>query len=165
MVNFSEVVVHHPEYLVLHPGASWRFLKIWWVGALRHNATEVYACIQNVSLRPRRPRRQMHRMPRTQLIIFADVQHKNGVSERMIRTITTKAGELLLDARLPAEFWAEAIQTAVYLHARLPSQSNKGKTPFEMIYHEKPELHHLQRFGCLAYKLVPVPQRGEKKFC
>ena len=82
----------------------------------------------------------------------------------MIRTITTKAGALLLDARLPAEFWAEAIQTAVYLHARSPSQSNKGKTPFEMIYHEKPELHHLRRFGCLAYKLVPVPQHGEKKF-
>ena len=82
----------------------------------------------------------------------------------MIRTITTKARALLLDARLPAEFWAEAIQTAVYLHAGSLSQSNKGKTPLEMIYHKKPELHHLWRFGCLAYKLVPVPQRGEKKF-
>ena len=91
-------------------------------------------------------------------------QNKNGVRERTIRTITTKARALLLDARLPAEFWAEAIQTAVYLHARSPSQSNKGKTPFEMIYHEKPELYHLRRFGCLACKLVPVPKCGEKKF-
>ena len=73
LVNFSEVVVHLPEYLVLRPSASWRFQKIWWVGALRHNAAEVEACIQNVSLRPGRPRRQMPRMPRTQLIIFADV--------------------------------------------------------------------------------------------
>ena len=82
----------------------------------------------------------------------------------MIRTITTKARALLLDARLPAVFWAEAVQTVAYLHARSPSPSNKGKTPFEMIYNEKPELHHLRRFGCLAYKLVPLPQRGEKKF-
>jgi len=82
----------------------------------------------------------------------------------MIRRITIKARALLLDARLPAEFWAEAVQTAAYLHARSPSQSNKGKTPFEMIYNEKPEVHHLRRFGCLAYKLVPMPQRGEKKF-
>ena len=73
LVNFSEVVVHLPEYLVLCPSASWRFLKIWWVGVLRHNATEVEDCIQNVSLRPGRPRRQMPQMPRTQLIIFADV--------------------------------------------------------------------------------------------
>ena len=41
LVNFSEVVVHLPEYLVLRPATSWRLLKIWWVGALRHNATEV----------------------------------------------------------------------------------------------------------------------------
>ena len=60
---------------MLRPAASWRFLKIWWVGALRHNAAEVKACIQNVSLRPGRPRRQMHRMLRTQLIIFADACH------------------------------------------------------------------------------------------
>ena len=73
LVNFSVVVVHLPEYLVLRPSASWRFLKISWVGALRHNATEVEDCIQNVSLRPGRPRRRMPQMPRTQLIIFADV--------------------------------------------------------------------------------------------
>jgi len=91
-------------------------------------------------------------------------QHKNGVSERIIRTITNKARVLLLDSRLPAEFWAEAVQTATYLHARSPSQSNTGRTQFEMIYKEKPELHHLRRFGCLAYKLVPMPQGGEKKF-
>ena len=74
LVNFSGGVVHLPEYLVLRPSASWRFLNIWWVGALRHNASEVEACIQNVSLHPRRPRRQIPWMPRTQLIIFADEQ-------------------------------------------------------------------------------------------
>ena len=28
LVDFSEVVVYLPEYLVLRPGASWHFLKI-----------------------------------------------------------------------------------------------------------------------------------------
>ena len=82
LVNFSEVVVHLPEYLVLRPSASWRFLKIRWVGALRYNATEVEDCIQNVSLRPGRPRRQMPQMPRTQLIIFADVS--NSVNSKYV---------------------------------------------------------------------------------
>ena len=45
LVNFSEVVVHLPEYLVLGPSASGRFRKIWSVGAVRHNATQVEACI------------------------------------------------------------------------------------------------------------------------
>ena len=30
LVNFSEIVVYIPEYLVLRPGASWLFLKFWW---------------------------------------------------------------------------------------------------------------------------------------
>ena len=41
LVNSSEEVVYLPEFLVLCPAASWRFLKIWWVGALHHNATEI----------------------------------------------------------------------------------------------------------------------------
>ena len=73
LVNFSEAVLHLPEDLVVRPGASWRFLEIWWVGALRRNATEVLTCIQNVSLRPGRHMHQMHRRLRRQLIIFADV--------------------------------------------------------------------------------------------
>lgn len=91
-------------------------------------------------------------------------QHKNGVSERMIRTITTKARSLLQDSSLPSEFWAEAIQTAAYLHARSPTRANAGKTPYELLYSSPPTLLHLRRFGCLVYKLIPKSQRGEKKF-
>ena len=72
LVNFSEAELHLPEYLVVRPSASWHFLKIWWVGALRCNATEVLTCIQNVSLRPGRHLHQMHRRVRTQLVIFPD---------------------------------------------------------------------------------------------
>ena len=74
LVNSSEVVDYLPEYLVLRPAASWHFMKIWWVGALCHKAAEVEPGIQNISLRLERPRRQMHRMLMTQLIIFADVE-------------------------------------------------------------------------------------------
>jgi len=40
-------------------------------------------------------------------------QHKNGVSERIIRTILTKVKTMVLDAHLPNEMWAEAIATSV----------------------------------------------------
>jgi transposase InsO family protein len=91
-------------------------------------------------------------------------QHKNGVSERMIRTLNTKARSMLLDAGLPSRFWAEAISTAAYLHKRSPSNSLEGKSPFEMLYGAKPKLHHLRRFGSTVYKHIPKDQRKDKKF-
>jgi hypothetical protein len=42
--------------------------------------------------------------------------HKNGVAERMIRTITEKARAMMIDSQTPVQFWGEAVNTAVYLH-------------------------------------------------
>ena len=89
-------------------------------------------------------------------------QHKNGVSERMIRTIVTKARALILDSCLGDEFWAEAVNTAVYLHARSPSRTVGGLTPYEKLFGVKPELGHLRRFGCAAYTLIPEAQWRSK---
>ena len=52
-------------------------------------------------------------------------------------------------------FWAEAVNTAVYLHARTLSQALQGITPYEKLHKRKPEFGHLQRFGCRAFKLIP----------
>ena len=89
-------------------------------------------------------------------------QHKNGVSERMIRTLVTKAPAMLLDSKLPDQFWAEAINTASYLHDRSPSRTTGGHTPYEKLRKKKPEISHLRRFGCPAYKLIPEEQRSGK---
>ena len=89
-------------------------------------------------------------------------QHKNGVSERMIQTHNVKARAMMLDSRLPANLWAEAINTANYLHARSPTAANKGLTPYEKLYGSKPIVTHLHRFGCTAYRMLPVPQRHGK---
>lgn len=90
-------------------------------------------------------------------------QHKNGVSERMIQTLNSKARSLLQDAELPPRFWAEAIKTAAYLHRRTPTASlDEFKTPFEALYGTAPPLHHLRRFGCIVYRHIPKEQRKGK---
>lgn len=89
-------------------------------------------------------------------------QHKNGVAERMIRTLCTKARAMLIDSRMDDEFWVEAVNTATYLHARSPSHAIENKTPYELLNGYKPELSHLRRFGCAAYKLIPDAQRSGK---
>jgi len=104
--------------------------------------------------------------------------HKHGVAETMICTITEKARAMILDSQAPLKFWGEAINTAVYLHQRLPNEELTKRddrdgykasyeTPYEMLHsYGKPEynkppddptrmkisyrapLHHLRRFGC-----------------
>ena len=90
-------------------------------------------------------------------------QHKNGVSERMIRTLNTKARSMLLDAALPMGFWAEAIRTAAYLHRRTPTASLAGSmSPHEALLGTRPALAHLRRFGCKVYRHLPEEQRVGK---
>ena len=90
-------------------------------------------------------------------------QHKNGVLERMIQMLNTKARCLLLDAQLPDEFWAEASKTAAYIHRRTVTTSlPEFKTPFEALYGTVPPLHHLRSFGCVVFRHIPKEQSKGK---
>lgn len=42
--------------------------------------------------------------------------HQNGVSERMIRSITEKARSILHESKLPKQFWGEAVLTATFFN-------------------------------------------------
>ena len=92
-------------------------------------------------------------------------QHKNGVAERMIRTLNTKARSMMRDGNVPIRFWPEAIRTACYLHRRSPTSSlSENRSPHEALFGTVPQIKHLRRFGCKVYKHVPPAQRPEKKF-
>jgi hypothetical protein len=110
----------------------------------------------------------------------AYTQHKNGVSERMLQTLNSKARACILDAQLPTVFWAELIETACYLHRRSPTRSLQGRTPYEVLHawlfardhpstppeanQFRPPLDHLRRVGCVAWKVIPKEQRCDKNF-
>jgi len=68
---------------------------------------------------------------------------------------------MLLDCTLPPSMWAEAISTANYLHAWSPTSSNNGMTPYEKLFERKPEVSHLRRFGCKAFKSLPASHRSK----
>ena len=84
---------------------------------------------------------------------------QNGVAERFNRTIIESARSMLIHAKLPLVFWAEACDTAVYTHNRSPTTSLKDKTPFECLFGRKPNVSHLRVFSCLTYVLIPQSQR------
>ena len=84
---------------------------------------------------------------------------QNGVAERFNRTITENMRAMLYHAKLPKKFWAEAINTAVYLKNRSPHSYLDGLTPFEIFHGQKPNLSHLRVFGCLTTVHIPKQQR------
>jgi len=50
----------------------------------------------------------------------------------MTGVLTQKARAMVLGSQAPMRFWAEAINTARYLHRRTPNKSLNGKTPYEV---------------------------------
>ncbi|GJT94400.1 putative RNA-directed DNA polymerase [Tanacetum coccineum] len=76
---------------------------------------------------------------------------QNGVVERKHRHLLETARALRIGANLPKRFWGECILTAAHVINRLPSKVIKNKTPFELIWNEKPDYDFLKVFGCLVY--------------
>jgi len=88
-------------------------------------------------------------------------QHQNGISEWIIRTIMERARTILLELQLNDSFWAEAVNTAVYLHNHSPTRALQDSTPYQAWHGLQPPLRHLRKFGCDVY--VYVPDQCRKK--
>ncbi|GJX67573.1 retrovirus-related pol polyprotein from transposon TNT 1-94 [Tanacetum coccineum] len=86
---------------------------------------------------------------------------QNGVVERKNRTILNMVRSMLKSKKMPKEFWAEAVDCAVYLLNRCPSKSLDNKTPQEAWNGLKPTVSHLRVFGSIAYVHVPSQKRSK----
>ena len=86
---------------------------------------------------------------------------QNGVAERMNRTIIEKVRCMLNEAKLPKQFWAEAVNTAAYTINRCPTRSLGGITPEEAWTGLKPDVSHLKVFGSTG--MVHIPKQRRKK--
>lgn len=76
----------------------------------------------------------------------------NGVSERMVRTITDKARTMINGVNLDKVFWGEAVLTATYLINITPTRALKQfKTPYELWHNKKPQIKYLKVFGSTVY--------------
>ena len=84
---------------------------------------------------------------------------QNGVAERKNRTILDMVRSMLKSKNLLKEFWAEAVDCAVYLLNRCPTRSLENKTPQEAWSGLKPNISHLKVFGSIAYAHVPEQRR------
>ncbi|CAH9135713.1 unnamed protein product [Cuscuta epithymum] len=86
---------------------------------------------------------------------------QNGVSERKNRSVMNMSRCLMFEKDLPKQFWAEAVNTAVYLLNRISTKSLDNKTPYEAWSGYKPKLDHLRVFGSPCYTHVPDVKRDK----
>ncbi|KAL5500530.1 hypothetical protein EMCRGX_G012108 [Ephydatia muelleri] len=87
-----------------------------------------------------------------------DTPEQNGVAERMNRTLCESGRAMLFHAELSKGFWAEAINTAVYIRNRLITSAT-GETPYFRCFGEAADVSHLRVFGCMAFAHVPDDKR------
>ncbi|KAJ9561787.1 hypothetical protein OSB04_006947 [Centaurea solstitialis] len=84
---------------------------------------------------------------------FAAVRtpHQNGVVERRNRTLVEAARTMLAYSKLPMFLWAEAVDTACYTQNRSIVNNRFGKTPYELINNQVPNIGHFKVFGCRCF--------------
>src|SRR6266487_1744312 len=86
---------------------------------------------------------------------------ENGVSERQNRTLMNYIRTIFADSDLPISLWSELLESAAYLRNRSPTKHLKGKTPYEALFGEKPDLSNLRIIGCQAWALIPREKRSK----
>ena len=83
--------------------------------------------------------------------------HQNGTAERSIQTAENGARAMLKDAKLPIEFWDEAVEADTYLRNRTssgPLSDGERFSPYEALHGHKPSIDHIRVFGCKCYAYV-----------
>ncbi|MBW0480194.1 hypothetical protein O181_019909 [Austropuccinia psidii MF-1] len=78
----------------------------------------------------------------------------NGFAERENCTILNKARFLLLTSNLPRSYWAEAVNTALFLSNLMPTPSGDNLSPFSAWSSKPSQIKRLKTFGCKAFILV-----------
>ncbi|KAK2378305.1 putative mitochondrial protein [Trifolium repens] len=84
---------------------------------------------------------------------------QNGVVERKNRTIQESARAMLHAKKLPYHFWAEAMNTACYVHNRVTMRKGTNCTIYELWKDRKPTVKYFHVFGSKCYILADREQR------
>lgn len=84
-------------------------------------------------------------------VLMSSYPQQMGTVERCHRHIVDIVITLLHHAKLPLDFWYFAFTTSAFLYNRVPMESLAGKSPFQMLFGEAPNLIGLKIFGSWVF--------------
>lgn len=87
---------------------------------------------------------------------------QNGVAERLNRTLNDMARCFLLESNLPQKYWTEAINTAVHVRNRCPSNAIDFDIPYRRWTGKILNVSYFHKFGCKTFVLYK--SSGGNKF-
>ena len=99
-------------------------------------------------------------------MVFTAPNSSSGRAEKKIDTLESITRALINDCHGPGELWEEGMKYAKTITLFVPSSAEhmQGKSPWEMTHEgEKPRMHALHRFGCLAVAHVPATRRSRQE--
>ncbi|GJR59339.1 retrovirus-related pol polyprotein from transposon TNT 1-94 [Tanacetum coccineum] len=76
---------------------------------------------------------------------------QNGVSKRRNKTLIEAARTMLNSAKLPKQFWGEAVNTVYYTQNRSIIVKRHGKTSYDVFKGRSPDISYFHMFGCHIY--------------
>ncbi|KAE9310895.1 hypothetical protein PR003_g20157 [Phytophthora rubi] len=78
-----------------------------------------------------------------------------NLCERTHQSLVEMTKAMMEQSGLPRSLWPEAMRNAVYIKNRAYNKGTQG-VPYDMFFGAKPDVHHIRKFGALAYVHVPV---------
>nr|CCA26485.1 putative polyprotein [Albugo laibachii Nc14] len=76
----------------------------------------------------------------------------------MNRTLTERARCMLSHMQVEEKWWAEAMNTVLYVTNTVSCAAYKFRTPFEVCFGRKPSVAHFKVFGAQVYALIDNPR-------
>nr|GEX14050.1 uncharacterized mitochondrial protein AtMg00810-like [Tanacetum cinerariifolium] len=86
---------------------------------------------------------------------------QNCITERKNKTLIEAARIMLADSLLPIPFWAEAVNTACYVHNRILVTKPQHKTPYELLHGRTPSIGFMRPFSCPMTILNTLDSSGK----
>jgi len=78
------------------------------------------------------------------------------MAERSLQTILNGARTAMAESRLPTKYWADVVQTTVYVRNLVFSSQRPHAIPAELWHGKQQDVSHLRLFGTTAYAYIPV---------
>ena len=93
----------------------------------------------------------------TRQLSVAGYPEQNSDAEREMRTLTTAARCLMIDANVGVKFWPRAMMTATYTQNRIPSSALGGKIPYSELTGKPVDYSRMRIWGSPAVCLDLKP--------